>query len=178
MALIALIYVPKLKGQYSFLTVSLIVLGSASVLVAKQSGEALAEKIGTPVKHADYASLLTIAAFIFMVLSLIWYRSSKGRRSRVVTPLGHTTVLAAVAVLFLTFLTGHTGAEAVWNGKLPETTSTSTAAKATPKATAKATSTAKSGSGITMAEIKKHATPSSCWSAINGNVYDRWHIWI
>ena len=58
-ALIALIYIPKLKGQYSFITTVGIVLGSAAVLVAKQSGEALAEKIGTPVKHADWASLLT-----------------------------------------------------------------------------------------------------------------------
>lgn len=169
-ALIALIYMPKLKSQYSFITTTGVVLGSAAVLVAKQSGEALAEKIGTPVKHADYASVLTIAAFILMVLTLIWYRSSKGRRSRVVTPLGHTTVLAAIAVLGLTFLTGHTGAQAVWEGKLAalnSSTSTSTV-KATPKATTKS----KVAGTYNAADLKKHATAASCWSAINGNVYD------
>jgi uncharacterized membrane protein len=169
-ALIALIYMPKLKSQYSFITTAGVVLGSAAVLVAKQSGEALAEKIGTPVKHADYASVLTIAAFILMVLTLIWYRSSKGRRSRVVTPLGHTTVLAAIAVLGFTFLTGHTGAQAVWEGKLAalnSSTSTSTA-KATPKATRKS----KVAGTYNAADLKKHATAASCWSAINGNVYD------
>ncbi|MFM6842091.1 MAG: cytochrome b5 domain-containing protein [Candidatus Planktophila sp.] len=167
-ALIALIYMPKLKSQYSFITTVAVVLGSAAVLVAKQSGEALSEKIGTPVKHADYASLLTYTAFVFMVLTLIWYRSSKGRKSRVVTPLGHTTVLAAIAVLVLTFLTGHTGAEAVWKGKLPEATSATAKASATPKATA----TSKVAGTYNAADLKKHATAASCWSAINGNVYD------
>jgi uncharacterized membrane protein len=168
--LIALIYAPKLKSKYSFITTIWIVLGSASVLVAKQSGEALAENIGTPVKHADWGSLLTYAAFVLMVLTLVWYRSAKGRRSRVVTPLGHTTVLAAIAVLGLTFLTGHTGAQAVWEGKLAalNASSTPSAAKATPKATA----TSKVAGTYTLADLKKHATAKSCWSAINGNVYD------
>ncbi|MFM6841103.1 MAG: cytochrome b5 domain-containing protein [Candidatus Planktophila sp.] len=167
-ALIAMIYMPKLKSQYSFITTVAVVLGSAAVLVAKQSGEALSEKIGTPVKHADYASLLTYTAFVFMVLTLIWYRSSKGRKARAVTPLGHTTVLAAIAVLVLTFLTGHTGAEAVWKGKLPEATSAAAKASATPKATA----TSKVAGTYNAADLKKHATAASCWSAINGNVYD------
>jgi len=168
-ALIALIYMPKLKGQYAFITTVGIVLGSAAVLVAKQSGEALAEKIGTPVKHSNYGTLLTFAAFVLMVLTLIWYRSTKGRRSRVVTPLGHTTVLAAIAVLGLTFLTGHSGAEAVWQGRLPGANATPGAAStATPKATA----TSKVAGTYNSADLKKHASAASCWSAINGNVYD------
>ena len=169
-ALIAIIYMPKLKSKYSFITTIGVVLGSAAVLVAKQSGEALSEKIGTPVEHADYGSLLTYAAFIFMVLTLIWYRSNKGRRSRVVTPLGHVTVLAAIAVLGLTFLTGHTGAQAVWEGRLP------TGAKATTTPAASATTTSKattSGAKIyTAADLAKHATRASCWTVIGGNVYD------
>jgi uncharacterized membrane protein len=168
-ALIALIYMPKLKGQYSFITTVGIVLGSAAVLVAKQSGEALAEKIGTPVKHSNYATLLTAAAFALMVLTLIWYRSTKGRRSRVVTPLGHATVIAAIAVLGLTFLTGHTGAQAVWQGKLPGATATPAS---TSKATPKATATSKVAGTYNAADLKKHASAASCWSAINGNVYD------
>jgi uncharacterized membrane protein len=169
-ALIALIYIPKIKNKYSFITTIGVVLGSAAVLVAKQSGEALAEKIGTPVKHADWGSLLTYAAFILMVLTLIWYRSSKGRRSRLVTPLGHTTVLAAIAVLGLTFLTGHTGAQAVWEGKLAALNAP--AASASAKATPHSTATSKVAGTYTLADLKKHATAASCWSAINGNVYD------
>jgi uncharacterized membrane protein len=161
-ALIALIYIPKIKSKYSFITVAGVVLGSAAVLVAKQSGEALSEHIGLPAEHADYGTYLTISAFLLMALSLIWYRSSRGRRSRVVTPLGHVTVLAAIAVLGLTFLTGHTGARAVWEGKL-ETTA------ATPAPTS---STSKVAGTYTSADLAKHASKNSCWSAVGGNVYD------
>lgn len=163
-ALIAIIYTPKWKSKYSFITVSAIVLGTAAVLVAKQSGESLGEKIGNPVEHADYAETLTYVAFIFMALSLIWYRSAKGRRSRVSTPLSHITSLAGVAVLVLTFFTGHTGAQATWEGKLANASTSITAAK--PQATKKATVT------YTLAEVKKRSTSKSCWSIINKNVYD------
>lgn len=167
-ALIAMIYMPKLKSKYSFITTVGIVLGSAAVLVAKQSGEALSEHVGLPVTHSNYGTYLTISAFIFMCLTLLWYRSSKGRRSRVVTSLGHTTVIAAIAVLLLTFLTGHTGAQAVWEGKLKSTTTAT--ASATPAPTATATS--KVAGTYNSVDLKKHATAASCWSAINGNVYD------
>lgn len=156
-ALIAMIYVPKIRSKYSFISVVGIVLGSVAVLVAKQSGEALSEKIGLPVEHSDYGTYLTIAAFVFMCLSLLWYRSAKGRKSGVVTPLGHVTALAAIAVLTLTFLTGHTGAQAVWEGKLnPD----------------KSTQSANSTAVFSAADLKKNATASSCWSVINGDVYD------
>ena len=166
-ALIAMIYMPKLKNKYSFISVAGIVLGAGAAFVAKQSGEALAEHIGNPVKHANYASLLTFAAFALMVAALIWYRSSKGRLSRVVTPLGHVTVLLAVVVLFLTFLTGHTGAEAVWQGRL---SSTNAATSATPAPSSSATS--KVAGTYNSADLAKHSTSKSCWSAIDGNVYD------
>lgn len=154
-SLMALIYVPKLKSKYSFITVIGVILGSAAVLIAKQSGEALSERVGLPIEHADYGTYLTIAAFIFMSLSIIWYRSSYGRRSRVVTPLGHVTVLAGVAVLGLTFLTGHSGAQSVWEGKLNTSSST-----------------ASSSATYTVEEVKENADAKSCWSIINGNVYD------
>jgi uncharacterized membrane protein len=174
-ALIAIIYMPKIKNKYSFITAVGIVLGSAAVLVARQSGEALAEKVGNPVKHSHYGTYLTIAAFILMVLTLIWYRSSKGRRSRVVTPLGHSTVIAAIAVLALTFLTGHTGAQAVWEGKLAalnSTTSPNTSATPSSTSTPKSSATSKVAGTYNLADLKKHANAKSCWSAINGNVYD------
>jgi uncharacterized membrane protein len=167
-ALIAMIYMPKIKSKYSFITTIGVVLGSAAALIAKQSGEALAERIGNPAEHADYGSLLTYAAFVLLVLTLVWYRSSKGRRSRTVTPLGHVTVLAAIAVLALTFLTGHTGAQAVWQGKIAALNAPAASATATPKAT----TTSKVAGTYNLADLKKHSTATSCWSAINGNVYD------
>jgi uncharacterized membrane protein len=156
-ALMAMIYTPKLKNKYSFISVMGVIFGSAAVLISKQSGEALSERVGLPIEHSDYGTYLTIAAFIFLALSIIWYRSSRGRRSRVVTPLGHVTVIAGIAVLGLTFLTGHSGAKAVWEEKLDKPSQTSTTA-----------------SDVTYKEsdVKKHSDAKSCWSIINGNVYD------
>jgi uncharacterized membrane protein len=159
-ALIAMIYMPKIKNKYSFISVIGVILGSASVLIAKQSGEALSERIGLPVEHSDYGTYLTITAFIFMALSIFWYRSSKGRRSRVVTSLGHLTVVAAIAVLALTFLTGHSGAQSVWEGKLEITTSQTQ------------TSSNSSSATYSAADLKRNASATSCWSVIDGNVYD------
>jgi uncharacterized membrane protein len=172
LALIAIIYTPKIKSKYSFITTAGIILGSAAVLIAKQSGEALAEQIGNPATHSNYGSLLTAGAFILMLLTILWYRSSKGRRSRVVTPLSHATAIAAIIVLLLTFLTGHSGAQAVWEGKLASATSTQAKASPTPKATA----ATKAKGTYTSADLAKHASVKSCWSAINGSVYDltRW----
>jgi hypothetical protein len=159
-ALLAMIYMPKLKTKYSFISVIGVILGSAAVLIAKQSGEALSERVGLPVEHSDYGTYLTIAAFIFMALSIIWYRSSYGRRSRVVTPLGHVTVLAGVAVLGLSFLTGHSGAQSVWEGKLA------------PPTPSPQVSTSPGAAAYSAADLMKHSNATSCWSAINGNVYD------
>jgi uncharacterized membrane protein len=163
-ALIALIYLKKIREKYAFITTIGIILGSASVLIAKQSGEALSEKIGLPVQHSDYGSLLTYCAFVFMVLTIFWYRSPKGKSSLSISPISHITALMAVAVLALTFLTGHTGAQAVWEGKL--------AKDAAPTSTPAPTSTSNVPGTFNLADLQKHATASSCWSAIDGNVYD------
>lgn len=166
-ALIALIYIGKIRDKYAFITTIGIILGSASVLIAKQSGEALSEKIGLPVQHSDYGSLLTYCAFVFMVLTIFWFRSSKGKSSRKVTFLGHLTALAAIAVLALTFLTGHTGAQAVWEARLANINASTTP---TPTPT---TTTPSTVAGVyNLADLQKHATAASCWSAIDGNVYD------
>lgn len=158
---IAVVYTPKLKNKYSFITVAGLVLGAGAAFVAKQSGEALAALVGNPVQHADYGTYLFIAAALLMVLSVTWYRSPKGRKSRVVTPLGHAGVLAAIAVLILSILTGHTGAQAVWEGKLAPAATTPTA-----------TAPSKVAGTYNSFDLSKHATSASCWSAISGNVYD------
>lgn len=54
------------------------------------------------------------------------------------------------------------------------TTTTQTQSSTTPtqsKQEAPA-STSKDESGITLADVAKHATRTSCWSIINGNIYD------
>lgn len=169
-ALFAAIYLPKFKSKYAQASVMGIFVGAGSSFVAKESGEALAARIGDPVEHSKLGNILPLFAFLLFVLAALWYRSNKGRASRVVTPLGHGAAVLSVVVIVMTFLVGHTGAQAVWKNRFPESTPTATAT-ATPTPAAKRSSAPASGA-YTMAMVKTHATSQSCWSAINGNVYD------
>ena len=47
-----------------------------------------------------------------------------------------------------------------------------TPTKTTPVVTPKETPAPSAPSGITLAQVALHSSSSSCWSAINGNVYD------
>ncbi len=167
MALVISIYMPKFKSKYALASVVGIIIGMGSAFIAKQSGEALAAKIGNPVEHSKLGNILPLFAFVLACAAVLWFKSSKGKAARSVTPLGHTTALLSLAVMALTFLVGHTGAQAVWQGRLPDAKKAS--ATPTPSATK---STAAKRTTYTMADIKKHSKSTSCWSAINGNVYD------
>lgn len=164
LAFIAAVYLPKIRDKYSFIVVTGLFLGSGAAFVAKQSGEALAELVGNPAEHADYGTYLFISSFILMLLSITWYRTSRGRTSSKVTPLGHAGAIAAIVVLALSILTGHTGAQAVWNGRLAP----APAATAAPTATAPSTVAGVYNSF----DLSQHASSKSCWSAVSGNVYD------
>ena len=49
---------------------------------------------------------------------------------------------------------------------------TNPAAGGSTTVTTTTTTTPPAASGYTMADVAKHATRSSCWTAVNGNVYD------
>lgn len=162
------IYIPRFRNNYAFISILGIFIGTGSAFVAKQSGEALASHIGNPVTHAKYGDLLPLFAFLLFLISVFWYRSKIGKNSKSITLFSHLSALVAIGVISLTLVVGHTGAEAVWKNRLPQSN------QAKPQQN---TSTSPSGSttakaGITMAEVQNHATASNCWAAIDGNVYD------
>ena len=84
-----------------------------------------------------------------------------------------------VVVLVLAVLVGHTGAQAAWgdvvtppaSDSAPTDTATPTEA-ASPTADAAAAATETPAAQYTLADVAQHATQASCWSAIDGNVYD------
>jgi len=161
-ALVIAIYIPRFRNKYSFASLVGVFLGTGAAFVAKQSGEALAARIGNPKTHADYGNVLPVVSAIFFLSALLWYRSVKNKSRTVLNPLGHVTALLGVGVLVLTFLTGHTGAEAVWKGRL--TTSSSTSSQDSSSSSATKTYSA--------ATVAKHASGKSCWTIINSGVYD------
>jgi uncharacterized membrane protein len=157
-ALILSIYIPKFRNRYAFAATLGVLIGTGAALVAKQSGEALAARLGNPQEHSNYGNILAWASVVFLALAIYWYRYI--RQSNQVKLAGHATSLAGVLILGLTFLTGHTGAQAVWQGRLDKPAPTKSESPAANKA------------GITMTEISQHGDSKSCWSAIDGSVYD------
>ena len=120
-------------------------------------------------------------------------RAPKSQRSGLGSTLfGAAASLVALAVLGVTMAAGHTGAKAAWSEvDMSKTGSTaspsvspspsvsasaSASGSASPSASASGSASAPSASPTeatyTMAQVAKHATSSSCWSAINGSVYD------
>lgn len=119
-------------------------LGTGAAFVAKESGEALAERLGDePVQHAQLGDILPWAAVVYLVLVALWWlfarraavpaRAAGSTRAGAVTPdgrpvatpdgrasrgpsgiLGLLASLAALVVLVLTTMVGHTGAQAAW----------------------------------------------------------------
>lgn len=156
-ALLALVVRPTWRSRYGAITLLGLLVGAGAAIVAKQSGEALAATIGLPAEHARWGDVLPLAAVGLLIVGGLWMRRT---RAEAATGSASTTILAglsaaaAVAVLVLSALTGHTGAQAVWSGRLPDV------GAASP-----------SGS-YTLAQVGEHSTATSCWSAIGSSVYD------
>ena len=76
------IFFPKIRSRYLSLSLIGVFIGTGATFVAKQSGEALAERVGLPVRHADLGENLLIALVIFLLLAAYWYwRNKKGTLS-------------------------------------------------------------------------------------------------
>jgi cytochrome b involved in lipid metabolism len=155
------IFVPKLRSHYLALSVLGVFLGTGAAFVAKESGEALSERVGLPARHADLGTKLFITSALFLVLTLLWFQLNKRRSLKRTHLLSMVTSMAGLAVVGLSVITGHTGAEAVWQGKLNPTA----AASNTPASES-------SYEVFSMSDVAEHNSPDDCWSAINGKVYN------
>lgn len=182
LALIAIVLVPRWRGAFGWVTMAGLAIGVGSAVVAKESGEQLATRVGLPQEHADLGDRLPLVALGLFVVAAAWFwvqrRSSAagpGSRSALQTVLGIVAILVALATIALTVAVGHTGATAVWEGRILPATPASTPA-ATPDASASPSATADAGAGavagLTMADVQAHATPADCWAVVSGTVYD------
>lgn len=158
LGVIASVFSPKIRTRYLGLSVLGVFFGTGAAFVAKQSGEALAERVGLPVRHADLGTYLLIASAIFLLVSALWYRQGRGKTIVRTNPLGVLVGIIGISVIGLSIITGHTGAEAVWQGKL--------------QSKSDAVSTGSASGTITMAQVATHNSPTDCWSAIDGKVYN------
>lgn len=202
LALVVLAFVPRWAARYGWLTLAGLAVGTVAAFVAKESGEALAEQIGEPEQHAAFGDLLPPVSVGLLVVAVLWFlanrRSAKSGGGSVLRLVAGTVAsVVALATVGLTVAVGHSGAQAVWGdvtateggndsegetaspaSPSPSVSPSSTQSRPSASATSpKPSASASSKPGTyTLADVAKHADASSCWAAINNNVYDltRW----
>lgn len=196
LALVVLAFRPRWAQRYGWLAVAGTGVATVAAFVSRASGEALAERIGRPSVHADYGTVLPFLALALLVLSVLWLvtvkrtaDSERGGGLRLAA--GVVMSLVALGTVGLTALVGHSGAESVWGGVVASATApvdetsgehshshSTDSTTPTPAPTSSAptsgptSSTPVADATYTMDDVAAHADASSCWAAIDGNVYD------
>ncbi len=100
-------------------------VATGSSFVAKESGEALASRVGLPEDHAEIAELMPVFSGLMLiaVAALWWYdRGGDDRRTTMRTVLAVLTIITAVLALLWAVRAGHSGATAVWKPIVDNTT--------------------------------------------------------
>lgn len=166
--LIGIVLIPRARKPLGWLVMCGLVVGVGSSLLAKESGEALAARVGLPSDHAYWGDLLPYAALGLAVIGGIWFwmqRVSAKRKARswLVRLVGAFAIVAAIATCALTVVVGHTGAIAVWEGKIQTAPASQTPGPAPSPA---------SSAAITMTDVASHNSAEDCWSVVDGTVYD------
>ncbi len=136
---------------------ALSVLAALGVIAAKSSGDSLAAAVGLPNTHADAGNRLIPVSIAMAATVLIFGYFTLVRPTRAIaTGARALSAVAAIAVLPLTYLAGHSGAEAVWEEEYAEAQLPISRENLT----------------LSMDEVQRHATPDDCWSVVDGIVYD------
>jgi cytochrome b involved in lipid metabolism len=166
------IFIPKLRLNYSPLVLVTVLLATVSAFIATQSGEALAERVGLPNAHATQGERLSYVVLAFAILFSIWFALEKSERTRErVANLGKRVLkvvipITAISSFVLTILVGHSGAQATWKDRIDQTQATALE-ETGPKPINSAGTI-----NLSNSEIKTHNLKSDCWSIVNGNVYN------
>ena len=164
-ALAILIFVPKWRKAYLPLTVGALAVSTVLAYIAKESGEALADRVGEPQTHADLGEILFPAAAGLTALALaFFFLQRKDRPKWQIQGVAAAALVGIISVSTLTYFVGHTGAQATWANRI-----------APPEAIDQTPTPTQSGEAavaLTLTEIAKHSTREDCWTAVEGTVYD------
>ena len=167
LALVLLVFVPKWRKAYLPLTVGALAVSVGLAFAAKQSGEALAARVGNPGEHAVLGDLLFPVSIGLFFLGLAFFFINKSKQPKWTLQLaGGLSTVAVAGVVILSVLVGHSGAQATWGNRISATQGQDLPAPTQP------TPGASSDSGISVAEVQKHNTANDCWTVVKSNVYD------
>jgi len=166
MALALLIFVPKWRKAYLPLTLAGLAIATVFTFIAKESGEALGDRVGEPQTHEDLGGILFPAAVGLLAVGVAFYFLEKSDKPKwVVQATAGVAIAAILSVSTLTYFVGHTGAEATWSKRIGPV-------DAIPTPTPTPSDTETPGTGITVAEVATHNKTTDCWIIIKSNVYD------
>ncbi len=129
LALVVIVLVPRWRATFGWVVLAGLVVGAGAAFVATQSGEALAERVGTPERHAQLGDATAKVAALLVVVAIVWFLLARRRAADATAPergLGRglqllaaiVTIVLALATLGLTVAVGHSGAQAVWSGTI------------------------------------------------------------
>jgi len=180
LAMVALVFLPTLRRHYLLPTLVALLVGAGSAFVAKQSGEALQNRVGSPGEHAELGENVVPLALGLFAVSVIWAYAPKimsrwPKFLQRVLELG-ILVLAGASIVF-TVLAGHSGATASWENRIGidaampavvDTTTTDT----TTETPIPSEPVAPAPVLYSLELVAEHATAEDCWSIVGDSVYD------
>lgn len=163
---ILIVFSSSLKQKYGLITVAGLAVALGSALLAKETGESLAARIGLPVEHAEAGERLTAVVAVLFATSAFWYLVTEKIQisNQLINSLanlsGKLSAVVALVALVAVFLAGHSGAKATWENRV----------SAKPVVSPSASESV--ATGITLSEIAQHNSEVDCWTAVDGKVYD------
>ncbi len=170
---IALVFIPALRKNYGLVTLAGLAISTGAAFVAKQSGEALAMRVGYPTDHANMGENLVVISALLFGAAVVWFfllSNPKMISKGLVKLVGYATAFVAVVALIVTILVGHSGAKATWEARLnPVASPTAPSAPATAPSP---TATGSTSTAMTLADVAQKNTVDNCWVVVSGIVYD------
>ena len=165
LALAILVFVPRWRNTFFPLTIGFLAISVGLAFAAKQSGEALAERVGNPSSHQALGDIMFPASIGLFFLGLAFYLITRTEKPKWTMQLaGSLASVGVIGVILLSVLVGHSGAEATWASRISSGQGQELPGPTDPSASP--------STGITAAEVAQHNTAADCWTVVNGNVYD------
>ena len=114
----AIVAIPKLRSRFLGAGVIALALTVPFVFAAVQSGEALEDVYYEPEPHSEYGEMMMpIALGTLAIAVTVWLAIKYSWPKLIASSLGFLMVSAAIGASAMTFVVGHSGAEATWGGK-------------------------------------------------------------
>lgn len=145
-----------LVGFQSYIIAALAII-TTLVIAAKSSGNSLSAAVGLPKEHAELGNNLPPIVMGLLLVTIVYYLTQTNSKLKIVTQaFGILMITLSLAAVGMTYLVGHSGAEAVWKFKYQNSLQ----------------SFASDEDLFSGQEVAEHNTASDCWIIMNGKVYD------